>query len=132
MALPIKISPSVLSADCAAFGTDIAKIEKEAQWLHYDVMDGHFVPNISYGVPVVNSLTKVTSLFADVHLMITDPLKYIGVFADNGADMISFHLESESDPEAVLREIKSRGKKAGIALKPAQCQAGHHRSEYCT
>lgn len=118
MALPIKISPSVLSADCAAFGADIAKIENEAQWLHYDVMDGHFVPNISYGVPVVKSLTKVTKLFADVHLMITDPLFYIEPFVKAGAELITFHVEADSDVQQTIDKIHSFGIKCGLALKP--------------
>ena len=118
MALPIKISPSVLSADCAAFGADIAKIEKDAQWLHYDVMDGHFVPNISYGVPVVKSLTKVTKLFADVHLMITDPLFYVEPFVKAGAELITFHIEADSDVQETIDKIHSFGIKCGLALKP--------------
>ncbi len=119
MALSIKISPSVLSANCAQFGADIAKIENEAQWLHYDVMDGHFVPNISYGVPVVASLTKVTKLFADVHLMITDPIKYIEPFVKAGAQLITFHVEANDDVEKVIDKIHSYGIKCGLALRPS-------------
>lgn len=118
MALTVKISPSVLSADCAAFGKDIAKIENDAQWLHYDVMDGHFVPNISYGVPVVKSLTAVTKLFADVHLMITDPLFYVEPFVKAGAQIITFHAEANSDIDETIDKIHSFGIKCGLALKP--------------
>ncbi|MDD4689652.1 MAG: ribulose-phosphate 3-epimerase [Eubacteriales bacterium] len=118
MTLPIKISPSVLSADCVAFGRDIAKIENDAQWLHYDVMDGHFVPNISYGVPVVKALTKATKLFADVHLMITDPLFYIEPFVKAGAELITFHVEADSDIQETIDRIHSFGIKCGLALKP--------------
>jgi len=114
------VSASILSADVCRLGEELDRIKSNGcDHVHFDVMDGVFVPNISYGIPVLAGVRKHTDMFIDAHLMITDPLKYIGVFADNGADMISFHLESESDPEAVLREIKSRGKKTGIALKPA-------------
>ncbi|MCI7767323.1 MAG: ribulose-phosphate 3-epimerase [Oscillospiraceae bacterium] len=114
------VSASILSADVCRLGEELDRIKKSGcDHVHFDVMDGVFVPNISYGIPVLAGVRKYTDMFIDVHLMITDPLKYIGVFADSGADMISFHLESQSDPAAVIREIKEKGKKAGIAIKPA-------------
>lgn len=114
------VSASILSADVCRLGEELDRIKQSGcDHVHFDVMDGTFVPNISFGVPVLAGVRRHTDMFVDVHLMITDPLKYVGVFADNGADMISFHLESESDPAEVLREIKARGKKAGIAIKPA-------------
>lgn len=89
------------------------------EMLHVDVMDGHFVPNITIGVPVVASLRRKTSLLLDVHLMISHPLSYIEPFARAGADLITFHLESESDPAKTIAAIHAAGKRAGVALKPA-------------
>ena len=85
---------------------------------HLDVMDGHFVPNLSLGVPVVQSLRKATDLFLDTHLMITDPLKYAEPFVKAGADLITFHLESDSDPEAVIEKLRELGCKVGLAINP--------------
>ena len=113
------VSASILSADVCRLGEELDRIKQSGcDHVHFDVMDGVFVPNISFGVPVLAGVRRYTDMFVDVHLMITDPLKYVGVFSDNGADMISFHLESDSDPAAVIREIKARGRKAGIAIKP--------------
>lgn len=113
------VSASILSADVCRLGEELDRIKQSGcDHVHFDVMDGVFVPNISFGVPVLAGVRRHTDMFVDVHLMITDPLKYVGVFSDNGADMISFHLESESDPAAVIREIKARDRKAGIAIKP--------------
>lgn len=114
------VSASILSADVCRLGEELDRIKQSGcDHVHFDVMDGVFVPNISFGVPILAGVRRHTDMFVDVHLMITDPLKYVGVFSDNGADMISFHLESDSDPAAVIREIKARGRKAGIAIKPA-------------
>ncbi len=114
------LSPSVLSADFANLGADVAKVEKAgAQWLHLDVMDGVFVPNISIGVPVIASLRKATNIYFDVHLMIVDPIRYVETFANAGADHITFHVEAAEDPQAVIDKIRQCGKKVGITLKPA-------------
>ncbi len=115
----IKLSPSALACDfgCAASQIEAAK-NGGAEYLHLDVMDGIFVPNISFGQPVVKSLNKTSDLVSDVHLMITDPIRYIEDFAKAGADIITFHVEAADDPEAVLRKIKACGKKTGISIKP--------------
>lgn len=114
------LSPSALSADFARLGEDTAQIEKAgAPWIHLDVMDGLFVPNISIGIPVIESLRKVSDLYFDVHLMIEDPIRYIEHFAKAGADHITFHVEAAKDPAAVLEKIRACGKKTGITLKPA-------------
>ena len=116
----ILVAPSILAADFADLGNDIKRIEDAgADIVHVDVMDGHFVPNISIGPPVIKSLRKVTELPFDVHIMISNPLQYIEAFADAGADGITFHLEANGDAEEVIRKIRKTGCSVGICLKPA-------------
>lgn len=115
------VSPSILSADFANLERDIKKVEVAgADWLHIDVMDGHFVPNITIGVPVVKSLKKITKLPLDVHLMIENPDKYIEAFANAGADILTFHYEAKSEItcEEIIKKIHSFGMKAGMSIKP--------------
>ncbi|MCI1274390.1 MAG: ribulose-phosphate 3-epimerase [Clostridiaceae bacterium] len=113
------ISPSILSADFANLERDIKLVEDAgADWIHVDVMDGHFVPNITIGVPVVKSIKKVTKLPLDVHLMIENPEKYTEAFINAGADILTFHYEATSNPEALISKIKSMGAKAGMSIKP--------------
>lgn len=114
------VSPSILSADFAHLGSDCrAVLDAGAQMLHYDVMDGHFVPNISFGMPVLKSLHKaLPDAFYDVHLMIDDPLTYAEPFAKAGASLITFHLECGCDTTATLARIKALGCKTGLSVKP--------------
>ena len=114
------ISPSILSADFANLERDVKLVEQAgADWIHIDVMDGHFVPNITIGVPVVKSLKKITSLPLDVHLMIENPEKYIEPFKDAGADIITFHYEAAADKVlGIISKIHSWGLKAGLSINP--------------
>ncbi|MCL2674143.1 MAG: ribulose-phosphate 3-epimerase [Defluviitaleaceae bacterium] len=115
----IKLSPSLLSADFARLGEQVHEIEcAGAQYLHLDVMDGHFAPNISFGVPVIAALRPVSNLVFDTHLMVTQPERYIDTFAAAGADIINVHIEACEDPLRAIRQIKGLGKKAGLTIKP--------------
>lgn len=115
----IKISPSILSADFANLERDIHRIS-DADYVHVDVMDGVFVPNISIGIPVLKSIRKVTDMFLDVHLMITKPVRYVEEFCDAGADLVTIHVESDfpENIQAAIDKIHAKDKKAGIVLKP--------------
>jgi len=116
----VQIAPSILSADFAALGDAIAAVERGgADLIHVDVMDGHFVPNITIGVPVVKSLRRIARVPLDVHLMIEDPDRYIDAFADAGAAMISVHQEVLPHLHRTVHAIKARGVKAGVVINPA-------------
>ena len=115
----IKIAPSILSADFSRIGEEIKNItEQGADVIHLDVMDGVFVNNISFGIPVLKSVKNITDMFIDVHFMIIDPMKYVDAFVDAGADMITFHTESNVDIKSTIDKIHSRGIKAGLTVKP--------------
>ncbi|MFN3324666.1 MAG: ribulose-phosphate 3-epimerase [Bryobacteraceae bacterium] len=116
----VEIIPSILSADFARLADEVARVETGgASMLHVDIMDGHFVPNLTLGPPVVKSLRKITRLTLDVHLMITDPDRYAPVFIEAGADQISVHQEACPHLDRTLRMIQSEGAKAGVVLNPA-------------
>lgn len=113
------LSPSILSADFTVLGEQIHETEQAgATYLHYDVMDGIFVPSISFGMPVLKSIKKATNQFMDVHLMITEPIRYIDEFVTSGADLITIHYEACEDVRATINKIKEAGVKVGISICP--------------
>lgn len=114
----IKVAPSMLSADFLHLEKDVRMVNEHADLFHLDVMDGVFVPNISFGFPIVEAIAKLATKPLDVHLMIVEPEKYVERFAKAGADMISFHLNATSDPAAVLEQIRNAGVQAGLVINP--------------
>lgn len=115
----MKIAPSILSCDFSVMGEETKRMENAgADYIHLDVMDGHFVPNITFGAPVIKAIRPYSTLPFDVHLMIDHPYDYIDDFADAGADIITFHVESKSDIKATIAKIKEKGIKPGLVIKP--------------
>ena len=128
-----EIAPSLLGADLLRLGEEIRMVEKLGlPWLHLDQMDGHFVPNISFGPDFVSAIRRQTKLFLDVHLMFTHPLQHIRAYAKAGADLICVHVEAQDDPQTALQEIAAQGIRAGISIRPqTDPQAVRHLLPLC-
>ena len=114
----IEIAPSILAADFARLGEEIKSVEPFVKRIHIDVMDGHYVPNLTIGIPVIQSIRKITSLIFDVHLMVVDPVPFVVPFAQAGSDVITLHIETLQDPDEAIDFIHSTGKKAGLSVHP--------------
>lgn len=117
--MAVQISPSILNSDFARLADEVAAISPAADWVHVDVMDNHFVPNLTLGLPVVESLLKVSQLPLDCHLMIEDPDRWAPAYAEAGARSVTFHVEAAAAPVRLARQLRAAGARAGMALKPA-------------
>ncbi len=115
----ILISPSVLNSDLSCLAAEVARVADHADWIHLDVMDNHFVPNLTFGVPVVESLLEHIAIPADVHLMISDPDRWAPAYAEAGAGSVTFHIEAAANPVQLCRDLRAAGARAGVGLKPA-------------
>jgi ribulose-phosphate 3-epimerase len=116
---PVRIAPSLLAADFSRLGEEITAIADHVDMLHLDVMDGHFVPNVSFGIPVIRSIRGVTELPFDCHLMMTNPAPYLGPLREAGADLVTIHIEAHPDPADVARRAEEEGLRFGLVLNPA-------------